>query len=154
MPRVPKARPSDTLSRGSIAKPCNRISNKHLIAYVRKHFFGPAKRHYKKHLPWLRLAHRRFCQPGCRVPVKGRPTLRYSREMTRVCSAEVIHRGDHENAVSGACQNAMQGSCHPPRDPPLGLRALHAFGVDDDDGSFLALRQIVFSVRITFNEHK
>jgi hypothetical protein len=34
------------------------------------------------------------------------------------------------------------------------MRGLHAFGVDDDAGHTLALRQIPFLTWVTFGEHK
>lgn len=73
MPRLPKSRRSEEISRGSIAKPSNKISDKELIAFLRTKFFGPLKRHLKDYLPYLRLAHNRFAQPGRRIPIPGRP---------------------------------------------------------------------------------
>jgi len=65
----PKARPRDKMSPASIAK----LSNQKLIAHLKKYFLGPAKRLWRDHLPYLRVAHARFAQPGRRVPIKGRP---------------------------------------------------------------------------------
>ena len=78
MPKA-KALPSDKMSPGSLAK----LSNHQLIAYLRKHFFGPAKRLWRDHLPYMRLAHKRFSQPGRRIPIKGRPTW------TQFCKLEL-----------------------------------------------------------------
>lgn len=60
-----------------------KIRNSKLIAHLRKNFFRPARAILRDNLPWLRLAHQRFSQPGQRVPVKGRPTL------TQFCSQEL-----------------------------------------------------------------
>jgi hypothetical protein len=68
-----KAQPSEKISPGSIAKPSNKISNKELIAFLRTKFFGPLKRHLKDYLPYLRLANKRFAQPGRRIPIPGKP---------------------------------------------------------------------------------
>jgi hypothetical protein len=68
-----KPRPSEKISPGSIGKPSNKISDKELITFLRTKFFGPLKRHLKYYLPYLKLAHRRFAQPGRRIPIPGRP---------------------------------------------------------------------------------
>lgn len=74
----PKARPSEKISPAfgaasptiaSIAK----LSDKKLIAILRTKFFGPLKRHLKDYKPYLWVAHKRFAQPGRRIPIPGRP---------------------------------------------------------------------------------
>lgn len=74
-----KAQPSDILSPASITK----LSDQKLIAHVRKHCFRPTKRMLRDHLLYLLEFHRRYSQPGRRVPVKGRPTL------TEFCKREL-----------------------------------------------------------------
>lgn len=73
MPKKPKrkAQPSDTLSPGPLAK----LPDKEFIARLRKRFFVRAKGLVQDNLPYLREAHRRYSQPGRRLPVPGRPTL-------------------------------------------------------------------------------
>jgi hypothetical protein len=64
----PKARPRDILSLASIAK----LNDHRLITHLKKHF-GPAKRQWQRELPYLQEAHRRFSQPGRRMPLPGKP---------------------------------------------------------------------------------
>jgi hypothetical protein len=64
----PKAKPRDILSLASIAK----LNDHRLITHLKKHF-GPAKRHWHRELPYLQEAHRRFSQPGRRMPLPGKP---------------------------------------------------------------------------------
>ena len=70
MPKKPqrKAQPRDILSLASIAKLKDHI----LITHLKKHF-GPAKRQWQRELPYLQEAHRRYSQPGRRMPLPGKP---------------------------------------------------------------------------------
>jgi hypothetical protein len=61
-------RPSDKLSPGSVAK----LSDHKLIAHLKKHF-APAKRQWQREMNYLLEAHRRYSQPGRRMPLPGRP---------------------------------------------------------------------------------
>ena len=63
-----KARPRDILSLASVAK----LNDHELIAHLTKHF-GPAKRYWQEELPYLLEAHRRYSQPGRRMPLPGKP---------------------------------------------------------------------------------
>lgn len=63
-----KAQPSDKMSPGSLAK----LSDKELITHLKKRF-GPAKRQWQGELRYLLEAHRRYSQPGRRMPLPGRP---------------------------------------------------------------------------------
>jgi len=67
MPKL-KARPRDKMSPGSIAQ----LTDHQLITHLKKHF-GPAKRQWQRELPYLLEAHRRYSQPGRRMPLPGKP---------------------------------------------------------------------------------
>jgi hypothetical protein len=70
VPKKPqrKAQPRDILSLASIAK----LNDHQLITHLKKHF-GPAKRLWQRELPYLLEAHRRYSQPGRRMPLPGKP---------------------------------------------------------------------------------
>jgi hypothetical protein len=63
-----RTQPRDKMSLASIGK----LSDKQLIAHLTTHFV-PAKRRWWGIMAYLLVAHRRFSQPGRRMPLPGRP---------------------------------------------------------------------------------
>lgn len=62
------AQSRDISSLASIGK----LNDHQLITHLKK-YFGPAKRKWQRELPYLLEAHRRYCQPGRRMPLPGKP---------------------------------------------------------------------------------
>lgn len=76
-PKAPTSRPV------SSGRSPSSLTDKQLIAHLRKRLFRPEKKLLKDQLPFLLEARRRYAQPGRRVPVEGRPTW------TKFCKLEL-----------------------------------------------------------------